>query len=386
MKIFQICSHYVPAYHYGGALHVTHSLSEALIFLGHEVHVCTTNLKDPYVNLDVAVDIPVDVDGVTVYYEPVSLSRYWGFSSAMVRRIWTEVKWADIVLIHFHYQFASLIGGWISRLRTKPYIIFSHGSLNRYGIALRSMMRKRLYLRLFEHRNFRKASFVAYHSPEELGNSIQPGRSQVVPNGIFPNAFAALPKKGYFRERYPELKRKIVFLYLGRLDAGKGLDILLPAFRCLLNVQNEVHLVLAGGNERGYDKVIHDMISKLDMEDHVTLTGLISGQVKLGALQDLDVYVLPSRSEGMSIAMIEAMYMGLPVVVSDRVGLCSQIVEVDAGLVAPLEVDKLANALIRMAESSERWEIGKRGRQLIESQYTWNKIACNLMEQIQELM
>lgn len=387
MRFLQIVSHYVPAYHYGGALHVAHSLSKALVTQGHEVHVCTTNLQDPKRNLDVPLDTAVDVDGVQVSYEPVQFSFYWGFSPAMVRRLLSEARWADLILIHFHYQFASLVGAWISRWQGKPYVIFTHGSLNRYSVTARSTLRKQLYLNLLERGNFRKALFVAYHSQEEMETSFKfGGGCRVVPNGIHPRTFDELPPSGYFRQLYPALWDKIVYLYLGRLDAGKGLDLLLPAFRQLTREDSEVHLVLAGGDERGYEAHVREMVLDLGLSDRVTLTGLISGVDKLGALQDADVFVLPSRSEGLSIAMLEAMYMGLPVVVTDRVGLWRQVQEHRCGLVVPLEEGRLAEALHQMAATPDRAEMGRRGHQLVSSKYTWDTIARDLVTQIQELI
>jgi hypothetical protein len=113
--------------------------------------------------------------------------------------------------MHFHYQFSSLAGAWASRLRKKPYIIFTHGSLNQYGVNARSNVCKRFYLNLLERGNFRRALFAAYHSPEEMETSLQFGRCKVVPNGIDPKLFAERPARGSFRKRYPQLNNKLIF-------------------------------------------------------------------------------------------------------------------------------------------------------------------------------
>lgn len=377
-----VSSHYVPAYHYGGALHVAHSLGKSLVSQGHEVRVCTTNLRNPQEDLEVPVDSPVMVDGVQVCYEPTVLSRYWGFSPQMACRLWLESNWADVVLIHFHYQFASLAASWISRVRGKPYIIFSHGSLNTYGLRARSRVRKLLYLKLLEQKNFEKALFAAYHSQEEMDTSYRFGRCRVVPNGIDPQVFQELPKVDYFRQQH-KLEKAVVYLFLGRIDAGKGLDLLLPAFKKLLQVAGDSHLVLSGANERGYGEQVRKMVEDLGLSSCVTLTGLITGQDKLGALQDADVFVLPSRSEGLSIAMLEAMYMGLPVVITDRVGLWREVEKNRCGLMVPFDEDSLAGALQQMAMAPDRREMGQRGRQLVASGYTWDKIARHLMTEIE---
>jgi glycosyltransferase involved in cell wall biosynthesis len=363
---------------------VAHSLSKALLSQGHQVRVCTTNLKNPSADLDVELDKPVDVDGVRVYYSPVLGFRYWGFAPVLARRVWIESRWAHVVLLHFHYQFASLVGGWISRCRKKPYVIFTHGSLNRYSVDERSSFYKKCYVRVAEHGNFRNAAFTAYHSYEEMVSSFRFGNSLVVPNGIDPGEFENVPEMGYFRKKYPEIRNRIVYLYLGRLGSGKGLDLLVPAFQRVKMRRSDVHLVIAGGSERGYEAVVAKMIDELQIGGNVTLTGLVDGSLKLGVLKDADVFVLPSRGEGLSIAMLEAMYMGLPVVVSNRVGLWRQIVKKKAGLVVRLTVEDLAEAMIHVAENHERREIGKRGRKLIQSDYSWNVIAGNLIAQIEE--
>ena len=381
MNVLVVMPHYVPAYQFGGPVHAVHALSVALMRQGHRVKVCTTRMATAEEDLDVPIGQPVDVDGVEVHYERVVGLRYWGFSPWLLRRIWKEVAWADVVLVHFHYQFASLAGSWAARARGRPFVVFTHGSLRQSGIERSRPWLKRLYLRLLEGSNFRRALFVAYHSEEELGDSLQPGRSVVVPNGIDPQAFAAETTGPGLAERYPETRRRLIYLYLGRLHAGKGLDILLPALRMLLDHRRDVHLLVAGGDERGYEVEVQRMVRELGIGEHVTLTGRLEGDAKRAALRDADVYVLPSRSEGLSVAMLEAMYAGLPVVVTDRVGLWRTIREEGCGIVVPPDPLQLSQALESLADS-DRVAMGARARALVERHHLWQGIATDLVERI----
>lgn len=387
MQILQIVPHYIPAYRYGGPLKVAHSLGVVLAKSGHDVTVCTTNMASEHSNLDVPLDLPIIIDGVNVYYEPVILSRYWGFSPALFRRIRTEIKNTDVILIHAHYQFANWVGAYLARKYHKPYVIFAHSSLRKEAINHKNSFLKRLYLRIMEHNNLRKALFIAFNATEEKSNSLYQEMGKVIFNGIDISEFSNMPQKEYFQKLYPELQKKFIFLFLGRLDVKhKGLDLLIPAFAKLHCEYPNTHLVLAGPDEEGGKNEIINIARQHGVVNSITLPGLISGQVKLAALQDADAFVLPSRFEGLSIALLEALYMGLPMLVTDKVGLCEEIRDTGAGVVVPVSSSEIYNGLLRLIDEDMRMSMKGKGTELILRKYTWNKIAHNLVEQIQELI
>jgi glycosyltransferase involved in cell wall biosynthesis len=387
VRICQVIPHYIPAYRYGGPQRVAHALARALVQAGHEVHVCTTNLADETDDLSVPLDEPVDLDGVVIYYEPAIISRYWGFSPRLWRRVASEVVDADVVFVHAHDQFANWAGAWLARRAGKSYVIFAHGSLHQQGIAHKSSLRKRLYLRLLEHKNLKNALFVAFNAPEERVSSLYGERGRVVPSGIDPAEFTELPRPGSFRERHPQLLGRVCFLFLGRLDVQhKGLDLLMPAFARLVEEYPEIHLVLVGPDEDEGAAQIHALAKRLGIESAVTLTGLLSGSDKLAALQDADVFVLPSRFEGLSIALLEALYMGLPVLVTDQVGLCQEIEHRGAGLVVAANTRAIYDGLHKLVDLGFRTTMRGRGTDLILRKYTWDSIAQNLMAQIEEAL
>jgi len=118
MRILQIVPHYIPAFRYGGPLKVAHALGKALVKNGHDVIVYTTNMACEDSNLDMPIDVPVKIDGVNIYYEPVLFLRYWGFSPALYKRLKKETPSADLVIVHAHYQFANWIGAYMARKRS----------------------------------------------------------------------------------------------------------------------------------------------------------------------------------------------------------------------------------------------------------------------------
>jgi len=383
LHILQVISHYVPAYRYGGPLRVAHGLSRALVEAGHEVTVCCTNLADETTDLDVPLDKPVDVDGATVYYEPTRISRYWGYSPKLKSRLKKEVPKADVVLVHAHYQYANYVGARTARLAGVPYVVFTHNSLHYRGIRFQGELKKRIYLRLFEERNLEGALFLAFNGREELEGSLHKERGLVVPNGIDPCDFLERPPHGSLLARYPSLAGKVILLFLGRLDfRQKGLDLLVRAFATLIQDHPQLHLFIAGPDEKGGHKQVTELATELEIESEVTLAGMLTGPSKIAALQGADAFVLVSKFEGVSIALLEALYFGLPVLVSDRVGLAAEIERCNAGIVVKPDLSEIREGLLKLATESVRKRFLHNGTVLVNTKYLWRSVAEELTASI----
>lgn len=365
---------------------MSYALSKALTRHSHEVRVVTTNLKSSTEVLDVPLDVPVNVEGTTVYYEPTALSRYFGLSPRLYQRVAEQVGWSDLVLVHFHYQFASWAGARLAAGAGKPFVLFPHGSFNRWGIASRHSRVKRLYLGTVEKRNIENALFLAFNASEEQALSRFAEKGLVIPNGVDVDEFSELPERGSWRRTMEDIGNKLCFLYLGRLNPRqKGLDLLLPAFAQVIKRHECAHLVLAGPDERGGEAILRQAVCDLGIGDNVTFTGMITGQHKLALLQDCDAFVLASPSEGTSIALLEAMYMGLPVIVTNRVGLANEIASHRCGAVVERELTQLVDAMSTLAGNpDERAAMGHNAKHLVAERYTWDSIAKTLLSAIEQ--
>src|SRR5262249_31342094 len=109
-------------------------------------------------------------------------------------------------------------------------------------------------------------------------------------------------------------RKKLVFM--ARLHPKKGLDLLLPAWSRLKPHRPDWELLVVGPDEGGYRATVEGLIRKLDLNVCVTLTGPVTGPSKLALLRSADVFVLPSYSEGVPVAVLEAMACRVPAVVT----------------------------------------------------------------------
>jgi glycosyltransferase involved in cell wall biosynthesis len=143
-------------------------------------------------------------------------------------------------------------------------------------------------------------------------------------------------------------------VYTGRLDRAKGLDTLLDAWQMLLARRPEAHLWLVG--EGPYRKTLEEQIESRGLFGRVVLAGVFDSVEELLAAADL--FVFPSQEEGMSLALLEAMAAGLPVVASDIPGNRPLIVHGQHGLLVPRDNPEALAAAMRHVLQEPRWAAG----------------------------
>jgi len=380
MKVLHITPHYIPAYRYGGPIKATHELCRALARKGLEVSVFTTNVDvDGY--LDVAVNVPQDIEGVRVVYCPAALAGQYCYSKDLSRRLKDEIKQFDLVHIHFIYLYPTLIAGQWCRRHKIPYIINPFGALDSSMIRLKGYLKKTLYIKTIEKRNIEKASAIHAASVYERDKiKLLKFRTPtiVVPRGINIEEYERTPDS---KDPFPKLKDKKIILFLGRIHFKKGFDLFALALKKITQKRKDVHLIIAGPDEKGYASKVKKMFANLNLEQYVTFTGMLLGNEKLYALHRSDIFVLPSYGENFGIAVLEAMACKLPVVITDRVGLYHDVKEYNTGIITDCDENQIADGILKLlSDDNARKEMGENGKRLAMEKYTWDKISGEMID------
>jgi glycosyltransferase involved in cell wall biosynthesis len=149
------------------------------------------------------------------------------------------------------------------------------------------------------------------------------------------------------------LVERTVVLFLSRIDPKKGLDLLLPAFARVRMRFPEAMLVLAGDGNPAFIAILKQESRRLCLDSGIVWAGFLRGEEKRAALSGAHIFVLPSYSENFGVAVVEAMGTGLPVIVSDQVGIHREIAGHSAGLVTTCSVDQIESALIKTLRDAE---------------------------------
>lgn len=373
MKILHVVPTYVPAWKHGGPIRSVHGLCKALAARGHQVTVFTTD-----VDTDGAVPVgrAVPLDGVEVWYFPVTTPRRLYRSPAMGAALRGRISEFDVVHLHSVFLWPTAAAARAAERAAVPYLLAPRGMLVPDLLQRRGRWRKAAWIRLIERRTIARAAGLHATTDleaEEAGRLGLPiPRFFVVPNGIDPeppaDPDAVQPAVRRLLDGGPFL------LYLGRLSWKKGLDRLIPA---LARVP-ETTLAVAGNDEEGIRPRLASLAREAGVADRVVFVGPVDGADKAALLQRCAALVLSSYSENFGNSVLEAMAAGRPVAVTPEVGLAGVVREERAGIVADGDPAILGEALRSLLADPEREAMGRRGAEAARRHFGWEAVAARM--------
>ena len=277
--------------------------------------------------------------------------------------------------IHGLWELSTLIAARCAQRFAKPYVVSAHGMLQPWALR-NKRWKKSLYSALLERPNLHRASCLHALTPSEAQDYRSYGLNNpiaVIPNGVnIPETI----DPDVFLNDFPQLRGKRLVLFLSRIHYKKGLDILSKAWISFAKRLPEAHLVLAGPDFENTQRSIETMVADAKLQDRVTFTGMLNDRLKWSALQAAECFVLPSYSEGLSISVLEALGVGIPVIVTRQCNL-PEVRDHGCGWVIEPNSQDLESALNDCLNSSKAaiYQMSLRGRGLIREKYSWEVIG-----------
>jgi len=218
---------------------------------------------------------------------------------------------------------------------------------------------------------------------------VSPDRIAVIPPGVNTEVFTPPEDRALLRRRLDLPEQATIVFTLGRLDERKGFDLYLEALgrlRRRTDLGEVLFLLSAGGSspqEAEHRAMLEGILDAHDLRSVFHWLPVLPETQVPNYYAASDVFVLPSRYEPFGIVMLEAMACALPVVATDAGGPATVIEPGQTGLlVDPTDTDAMADALAEMILDPEgRRELGERGRLLVESSYSWERIAARHIDE-----
>jgi glycosyltransferase involved in cell wall biosynthesis len=145
----------------------------------------------------------------------------------------------------------------------------------------------------------------------------------------------------------------------------------------------EVLLTVVGEGTPAFEQRLLKDISARSLEKSVLLTGRLEGSLKWAAYASAELFLLPSRQENFAITVAEAMQMGVPVIITNRVNSWPYVEEANAGIVLEeTEIERrLKDAVLRSLATPERLRsMGSSGRRFARQKLIWSNTASTLID------
>lgn len=349
MNILQINASYKPAFIYGGPTMSVSKLSEQLTKAGCSIEVFTTTANGAD-ELEVDINNPMVVDGVTVTYFKRISKDHSHLSPALLKKLWKEAKKFDVIHIHAWWNLVSVLSCWIAVLRKVPVIVSPRGTLSAYSFTNRNNLAKKMIHDLIGRRLLRKSNIHVTSHREMTGIKaiIHPKTITNIPN------FIALPDAVPVYTRQPGNPLKLLFF--SRIEEKKGLDILLNA---LPSLAIPYHLTIAGDGDAAYIDRLKTLGADNGVAEQISWIGF-QGSNKFDILRQHDLMILPSHDENFGNVVIESLSVGTAVLISKNVGLADYVVENDLGWVCDLSANSISTAINKIGEDTDKLMVIKK--------------------------
>lgn len=282
---------------------------------------------------------------------------------------------ASVDLIHVHNLWTCTERAVVNLSRRGagiPYVVSPRGTLAPWAFTFKRW-KKRLSWPIWEARLFDRTACVHALSLSEAAEIRNAGIKRaicIIPNGV------AIP--GPFPPRVPRRQRRLLFL--GRLHPKKGVPELISAWAGISPaIRRGWELVVAGFDDGGYEAGYKKIAAKLVTDESIIFPGGAFGEDKRKLLSTVDAFILPSHSEGVPMAVLEAWSFGLPVVMTAACNLSIGFARGAAVRIEP-HADSIAAVLDEfLTRSDDALEaMGQAGRQLVEERFTWQWIAAEM--------
>lgn len=308
--------------------------------------------------------------------------RAWAYAPTLAPALLSTPT--DLLHSHALWQYPSYLAGQWHQKNRRPHIVSPRGALDPWAMA-RARWKKSLALWLFEHKHLHHATCLHALGQSEIQSIRRLGLTNpiaLIPNGVDLPDLSPLP---------PATSGPRTLLYLGRLHPKKGLIPLLHAWADFQKSapspsSPDWQLVIAGWDQNGHEHQLRELTHHLGLDATVHFHGPAHGPDKDLLFRRADAFILPSFSEGLPMAVLEAWAYGLPVLMTDACNLPEGFSH-HAALRLEIKQNSLHGLypLLDLNHHGLR-TIGQRGRRLVESRFTWPAIARQMHQVYQWLL
>ncbi len=368
--------HVIPsvATRYGGPSTAIVPMCRALSACGVEGLIATTDADGPG-RLPVVIGERTSWQGVPAIFFGKAFSESFKYSPGLASWLAHEVRGFEIVHIHGVLSHACLSAAAACRRHGVPYLVRPLGTLVPWSLR-QKRVRKRLILAVVGERLLEAAAAIHYTSAAErrsVESALALSNGVVVPLGVDSDSLEAPIVPYISRQREPYV------LAISRIHPKKNLETLIHAFAAAARDRHERWLLeIAGDGDAQYVAALRRLAGDLGAADRIRFLGWVAGQHKRELLRHAGLFALCSKHENFGLAALEALAVGVPVLLSRQVDLADEVERGHAGWVVDGGTDALRDSLTTAFDNPEECEAKSRAARTLATRFAWPIVAAEL--------
>src|SRR5580658_4657541 len=290
-----------------------------------------------------------------------------------------------VQIVHTFFESADLLGGLVAKLSGVPVVISSRRHM---GILrdTRHRVAYRLMSPLFDQV---QAVSGAVRQETIRADRINPDKVVTIPNGIEIEKLAAAGGCAAMRHSLRLEDASPLIVTVGHIRRVKGYDVLLRAAAEVCRAYPKATFLIVGSvQEQDCDRNLQDLVRQFNLVRNVRFLGKMENERVWSLLKLCDVFCQPSRSEGMSNALLEAMGCGLPCVATAVGGTPEVLEDGRTGYIIPNEDHQAAaNRILALLGDPERARtMGRMARCVAEERFSAQSMITNMVDRYDQLL
>ena len=336
--------------------------ANGLIKAGHKVDIFTTDgnpwyfdkaKKEKYEEVRKKIleskEETVKINGIDVYTVPCTshkLGMYSKFTAKFVRQI---IKNYDIVYAIHWYNHPVIVFSKIAHENKIPFILAAYGSLQDPARNLNKNRKK--ILDLIYTKNMIKNT-PGFHSVGELETQqyiklgVNENKIHRIDHGLDLNDFIIKKRSNILKKIGIDRTKSKYLIFIGRIDKKKGIDVLIRSFVEIEKSFENIFLVIVGTGLESYENELKQLASDLNLK-RIKFTGFVTEDEKLELLESSTLFITVSHSDVHTIAVQEALAMGIPIIIS-KASDWPEIDEYEAGITIDIDIKSVQQAIKKL--------------------------------------
>ena len=258
----------------------------------------------------------------------------------------------DYFIVHAIWDFKNILARF---LLNKKYSLFIHGSLHpseaKRGFI--KTLKKQIYWWLIEKKNLLNSSSILLTSNLEINQlnktfvNTDKITKTVIQYGILKKKFNKTQALKKFYKKFPYLKKKDFYLYIGRIHPQKACEIIVESVNQIKKNFKKKILIMGPFSGSQHELYLKNLVKKFNLENQIFFANAEYGNIKWGALQASKAMISATHGENFGISFVESLSLGKPVLTTFKVNIYKEILKFNAGLISKDNTKDFSKILLK---------------------------------------